>query len=79
MPQVLASIAYFLYNKILTYMLLTAEYNDYAEHCKPLRVSWPKGLQRSTYYSSLPYRYSIPLFVAHTALHGLISQRLFLV
>lgn len=79
LPQALVSIAYFLYNKILTKMLLTAEYNVYAKHCKPLRVSWPKGLQRSTYYLSLPYRYSLPLLVAHTALHWLISQSLFLV
>ncbi|OJJ85461.1 uncharacterized protein ASPGLDRAFT_1513942 [Aspergillus glaucus CBS 516.65] len=78
-PQILVSIAYFLYNSILTNMLLAAEYNDYAGQRKPLRVSWPKGFQRSTYYLSLPYRYSIPLLVTHAVLHWLVSQSLFFV
>lgn len=60
-------------------MLLTAEYNDYATEREPLRVTWPKGLQRSTYYLSLPYRYSIPLLVASTVLHWLVSQSIFYV
>lgn len=78
-PQVPVSIAYFLYNNVLTIMLLAAEYNDYARQRKPLRVSWPRGLQRSTYYLSLPYRYSIPLLVSHMVLHWLVSQSLFYV
>lgn len=78
-PQVPVSIAYFLYNNILTNMLLAAEYSDYARERKPLRVSWPRGFQRSTYYLSLPYRYGIPLLVAHAGLHWLVSQSLFFV
>lgn len=38
-PQLPVSVAYFLYNSILTNMLLAAEYNDYAGQRKPLRVS----------------------------------------
>lgn len=60
-------------------MLLAAEYNDYAIERKPLRVSWAKGLQRSTYYLSLPYRYSIPLMISNTILHWLVSQSFFFV
>lgn len=78
-PQVIASLAYFFYNNTLTIMLLTAEFNNYATKRKPLRVSWPKGLQRSTYYLSLPYRYSIPLLINHVILHWLVSQSLFFV
>lgn len=76
-PQLIVSTAYFLYNNLLSNMLLAAEYDSYAKQRMPLRVSWPKGLQRSTYYLSLPYRYSIPLQVASALLHWLISQSLF--
>ena len=78
-PQIIISVAYFLYNNMLTTMLLAAEYNDYAIERKPLRVSWAKGLQRSTYYLSLPYRYSIPLMICNTILHWLVSQSFFFV
>jgi len=78
-PQVIASIAYFFYNSMLTAMLLADEFNDYAAERKPLRVSWPKGYQRSAYYLSLPYRYSIPLMITHTILHWLVSQSVFFV
>lgn len=76
-PQFPVSIAYFLYNNLLTNMLLAAEYDDYATQRKPLRVSWPKGSQRSTYYLSLPYKYSIPLLISHAVLHWLVSQSFF--
>lgn len=78
-PQVAVSIAYFFCNNMLTVMSLAVEFNGYAATRKPLRVSWPKGLQRSTYYLSLPYRYSIPLIISHTIIHWLVSESLFLV
>lgn len=78
-PQVAVSIAYYLCNNMFTVMSLAVEFNGYATNRKPLRVSWPKGLQRSTYYLSLPYRYGIPLLISHTILHWLVSQSLFLV
>ncbi|PKY07948.1 hypothetical protein P168DRAFT_331255 [Aspergillus campestris IBT 28561] len=78
-PQIIVSMAYFLYNSTLTSMLIATEYDGYGTDRKPLRVSWPKGLQRSTYYLSLPYRYSICLLSASAALHWLISQSLFFV
>ncbi|PWY87377.1 hypothetical protein BO70DRAFT_287518 [Aspergillus heteromorphus CBS 117.55] len=78
-PQLVVSTAYFLYNNLLTHMLLVAEYDDYASQRKPLRVSWPEGVQRSSYYLSLPYRYSLPLAVASMVLHWLVSASLFYV
>ncbi|OQE18076.1 hypothetical protein PENFLA_c022G07938 [Penicillium flavigenum] len=39
----------------------------------------PRGAQRSTYYLSLPYRYSFPLLIASAVLHWLVSQSLFFV
>ncbi|KAL4939673.1 hypothetical protein BDV06DRAFT_198363 [Aspergillus oleicola] len=78
-PQILVSFAYFLLNNLLTIMLSAVEYNIYARHKKPLRVSWPRGQQRSTYYLSLPYRYSFPLLATSAVLHWLVSQSLFFV
>ncbi|KAL4883546.1 hypothetical protein BJY04DRAFT_226567 [Aspergillus karnatakaensis] len=78
-PQILVSIAYFMYNGLLTCMLSAVEYDNYATKKKPLRVSWPRGQQRSTYYLSLPYRYSLPLLAVSAVLHWLVSQSLFFV
>ncbi|PYI03206.1 hypothetical protein BO78DRAFT_410014 [Aspergillus sclerotiicarbonarius CBS 121057] len=78
-PQIVISVGYFLYNNLLTHMLLAAEYDDYATQRKSLRVSWPEGSQRATYYLSLPYRYSVPLMVALMLLHWLVSSSLFYV
>ncbi|RAL08825.1 uncharacterized protein BO97DRAFT_397376 [Aspergillus homomorphus CBS 101889] len=73
-PQLFFSILYFLSKNLLSCMLVTAEYNDYATQRKPLRVSWPKGSQRSTYYLTLPARYSVPLFIMSAAMHWLLSE-----
>ncbi|KAL4788715.1 hypothetical protein BJX76DRAFT_363367 [Aspergillus varians] len=81
-PQLLVTIAYFLYNACLTCMLAAVEYDSYASSQrkrKYLRVSWPRGNQRSTHYLSLPYRYSLPLLGASAVLHWLVSQSLFYV
>ncbi|PLB45493.1 hypothetical protein P170DRAFT_389378, partial [Aspergillus steynii IBT 23096] len=78
-PQIVLSVLYFLTNSTLTCMLVAAEWDRYARHRRPLRVSWPRGQQRSTYYLSLPYRYSIPLLVLSATLHWLLSQSIFFV
>ncbi len=78
-PQLIFSTLYLLCNGLFTCKLAVAEYNDFATQRKPLRVSWPKGKQRSTYYLSLPYRYSVPLITVSAAMHWLISQCIFLV
>ncbi len=61
----------------MTSMMMTKEYNDFAVERKPLRVSEPKGQQRSSYYLQLPYRYAVPLIICSGTLHWLISQSLF--
>ncbi|KAI5246195.1 hypothetical protein E4T43_02765 [Aureobasidium subglaciale] len=78
LPQVILSFVYLLFNSVLTAMLAAREWSHYARHRKPLRVSTPKGLQRSTYFLSLPYRFAIPLLLLSGALHWLVSQSLFL-
>ncbi|KAJ5158367.1 uncharacterized protein N7500_008018 [Penicillium coprophilum] len=75
-PQAVVSIIYAVYNNTLTRMLLAAEYNDFGVERKPLRVSFPTGQQRSTYYLSVPYRYSVPFIVLSTLSHWLASEAL---
>lgn len=76
-PQLLVAVAYFMLDAILTCMLGAVEYDSYARKRRYLRVSWPRGKQRPTYYLSLPYRYSLPLLVFSAVWHWLVSQSLF--
>lgn len=76
-PQLFLSVIYVSYNLLVTSMMMTAEYNDFAVERKTLRVSIPKGQQRSSYYLQLPYRYAVPLVICSGSLHWLISQSLF--
>ncbi|KAJ1710323.1 hypothetical protein NYO67_7490 [Aspergillus flavus] len=78
-PQVILSSLYYLINSILTCMLASAEYTSYSVHRRYLRVSWPEGQQRSTYFLSLPYRFSIPTMTISAILHWLLSESIFYV
>ncbi|KAI4197238.1 MAG: hypothetical protein LQ350_006069 [Teloschistes chrysophthalmus] len=78
LPQLFLSFLYLAYNALFTYMLLGQEWSGYARHRKPLRVTWPRGQQRSTYRLQLPYTYGIPLMIFSGALHWLVSQSIFL-
>lgn len=77
--QVWASSMSMLLNNILTRMLVAEEWNSYIHRRKPLRVSRPKGIQRSKYFLSLPLKYSLSLMVGMGLLHWLLSQSLFVV
>jgi hypothetical protein len=77
LPQLVVSFAYIFYNGLLTNMTLSREFTIYAAKRCGLRVSSPKGSQRSTFWLSLPYRYSIPLLAFSVLLHWLVSQTLF--
>jgi len=78
LPQLIVSVLYLMYNSLYTCMHLAHEYSGYAIERKPLRVTEPKGSQRSTYWLQLPYTYGIPLLLASAALHWLVSQSIFL-
>lgn len=78
-PQLLVSLLYFLFNDHLTRMLHAANYNQYSISRRPLRVSFPQGSQRSTFYLYIPYRYSLPLLFTFTLIHWLISEGIFYV
>lgn len=80
-PQLAVSFIYLFYNSILTRQLVADEWTRFLRprEKKPLRVSSPVGLQRSTYFLSLPFKYSIPLAGIMLALHWIVSQSLFFV
>ncbi|KAJ8128224.1 hypothetical protein O1611_g5414 [Lasiodiplodia mahajangana] len=79
--QIVISFLYVFYNNILTRQLVADELLRFMppEGKKPLRVSSPVGMQRSSYFLSLPFRFSIPLNIATILIHWLISQSFFLV
>ncbi|KAF8247747.1 hypothetical protein K440DRAFT_292787 [Wilcoxina mikolae CBS 423.85] len=77
-PQTLLSFLYLLYNAIITNMLMGVEWNRYAHWRRVLRVSDPRGNQKSTYWLNVPLQYGIPLMILSGLLHWLTSQTLFL-
>lgn len=60
-------------------MAFAKEWNDFAHRRRPLRVTSPRGSQRSTYFLSLPYHYVIPILTISVTTHWILSQSLFLV
>ncbi|PYI00437.1 hypothetical protein BO78DRAFT_380980 [Aspergillus sclerotiicarbonarius CBS 121057] len=80
-PQFLITITYYFYNNLLTSMLAAAEYSSYSSpsSAKPLRVTSPipHTAQKSTYFLSIPYQYTIPVLSTFVALHWTISESLF--
>ena len=79
-PQLAMSMMYMSFNGLLTCMTLSREFTIFSRKRCGLRVTNPDGgYQRSTYWLSLPYRYSIPLLGLSAAFHWALSQTLFLV
>jgi hypothetical protein len=77
--QMIISLLYLAYNALLTCQLVAEEWSGFAKERKTLRLSHPKGIQRSSYFISMPMKYGIPLLTANATLHLLVSQSLFLV
>lgn len=77
--QILLSLAYVLHNALLSGMLVGDEWAGFATERKPLRVSNPRGIQRSSYFISMPLRYGIPIMAFFSIEHWLLSQTIFLV
>lgn len=78
-PQLFLTASYYCYNRVLTSMVAADEYSSYGVSRKSLRVTWPvkSSQQRSSYWLSVPYHYSIPVLVLYTTLHWLVSQSLY--
>ncbi|KAK5189871.1 hypothetical protein LTR99_004144 [Exophiala xenobiotica] len=79
LPQTIFSFLYLNLNGLLTSMWVASEWSDFASERKTLRVSKPKGAQRSTHFLQLPYKVAMPLMILSGLLHWLISQAIFLV
>jgi hypothetical protein len=79
LPQLAISLVYLSYNGVITCMLLSSEWMNFAHQRKTLRTTVRRGQQRSSHYLQLPYSYAIPLMIASSLLHWLISQSIFLV
>lgn len=83
-PQLLVSVFFFTTNALITSQLVESEWNRLGwrewreDGVQALRVSRPRGAQRSTYYLGLPYQYSIPMMATFALLYWLLSQSIFL-
>ena len=78
LPQAILSFLYLNLNGLMTSMWVALEWSKFAKERKFLRVSTPKGLQRSTHFLQLPYKIAIPLMTISGLLHWLVSQSIFL-
>ena len=78
MPQLILSILYIVYSAMLATFLVQREFDQMNARRKPLRVSEPIGIQRSSYFISMPLRYGIPLYAMSGLMHWLVSQSMFL-
>ncbi|CAH0003645.1 unnamed protein product [Clonostachys byssicola] len=79
LPQVLLSILYIVLNGLFTTMAAGGEWSNFGhKNHQPLRVSFPKGAQRSSFFLQLPYQYGIPMLVLSVLMHWLTSQSIFL-
>ena len=77
--QLALSTTYFLYNSLYTAQCGAIEWASYTIKRRPLRVTYPRGQQRSTYWLQLPYTYGLLLTTFLVLMHFLISQAIFLV
>ncbi|KAF9697560.1 hypothetical protein EKO04_004018 [Ascochyta lentis] len=77
--QFFTSMLYIQSNALLTAMCVESEWQSYSLSRKSLRVFSPKGLQRSTYFVSVPLKYGLSLQAASVFFHWMISQSVFLI
>ena len=75
----IVSFLYITFNALFSCMLVSDEWAGYYKTRKTLRVSFPEGIQRSSYFVSMPLRYGIPLTISMALLHWTVSQSVFVV
>ena len=73
------SLLYLTSNAFISYLLVGNEWAGFAKKRKTLRVTSPEGIQRSTYFVSIPLRYGIPLMLSMVVLHWTLSQSIFVI
>jgi hypothetical protein len=77
--QILVSLLYFAFNAILSCQLLAREWVNFGQGRKTLRVSHPQGIQRESFFISMPLKYGIPIMAVFAIEHWLISQSAFVI
>jgi hypothetical protein len=77
--QVLVSLLYFTFNAILSCQLLAQEWAKFGDRRKTLRVSHPQGIQRESFFISMPLKYGLPIMAVFAIEHWLISQSAFVI
>lgn len=73
------SLLYLTFNALFSCLLVSDELAGYHKTRKTLRVSFPEGIQRSSYFISMPLRYAAPLTMSMALLHWTVSQSVFVV
>jgi hypothetical protein len=68
-----------MYNGLVSTFLVADELVGFSKTRKSLRVSAPVGIQRSSYFVSMPARYGVPMIVTIGLLHWTVSQSLFVI
>lgn len=84
--QLLLSLLYMVFNATLSAMLVQREFSrmhldqvkEQRGKRKTLRVSQPLGIQRSSFFLSVPFRYGVPVCASAALFHWLFSCMLFL-
>ena len=78
-PQLALSFGYILFNRMLTMEVASREWALFAHERKGLRVTTPRGEQRSSHWLQLPLKYCLPLLAFSMLIHFTVSQSFFLV
>lgn len=68
------------YNDLFTRIAMAREWASFYlqdGRKQPLRVSQPRGMQRSTSFLQMPFWWSVPIMAMMTCLHWAISQSIF--
>ena len=76
--QVSLAACYYFYNGLITRFMAEKEWNAYSLAYQPLRVTFPKGSQISTYRLQIPYKLSLPLIIIIALLHWVLSNTYYL-
>ena len=77
--QMIISFVYITFNALFSCILVSEEWLGYHKTRKTLHVSFPEGIQRSSYFISMPYKYGAPLMISMALLHWTVSQSIFVV
>lgn len=73
------SLLYLTLIALLSDLLVSDEWAGYHKTRKTLRVSFPEGIQRSSYFISIPFRYGARLIISMAVFHWTVSQSVFVV